>query len=130
MAITTFVSLIASSQVVTDTNRLTLSHAVAKAIAKDIVRLDSATEILKLKDEELRLLEKKINLKDSVLNYYQLKEVNYKHQIQNQNYKIEGWQEQYSILQKDYRKLEVKHKFTKVLFYAILGGVGYLYITK
>lgn len=130
MAITTFVSLIASSQVVTDTNRLTLSHAVAKAIAKDIVRLDSATEILKLKDEELRLLEKKINLKDSVLNYYQLKEVNYKYQIQNQNTKVQGWQEQYSKLQKEYRRLEVKHKFTKIVFYAVLGGVGYLYATK
>jgi len=103
---------------------------VAKAVAKDLITGDSALATLKLKDQEVRLLENKIALKDSSINSYKLKELNYVNQINNEGKKIEGWQEQYSALQKDYKKLIIKNRFTKILTYAIIGGISYLYITK
>jgi hypothetical protein len=44
--------------------------------------------------------------------------------------KIEGWKNEFSILQKEHKKLKVKYRFTQILCYAIVGGLGYLYITK
>lgn len=107
-----------------------LSYPVAKAIAKDLITGDSALATLKLKDQQIKLLETKASFKDSVISGYKLKELNYEHQIGNEMKKIEGWQEQYSKLQKDYKKLLVKHRFAKIVSYAIIGGLGYLYITK
>jgi hypothetical protein len=69
-------------------------------------------------------------VKDSVISIFKLKENNYTQQIIGERQKVEGWQQQYSILQKDYKKLLVKHRFTKILTYAIVGGLSYLYITK
>lgn len=130
LIITIFVSLTAFSQVVTDTNRLSISHAVAKAIAKDLVKCDSTSAILKLKEEEVTLLEKKVSLKDSVLNHYRMKELNYQYQIQNESAKVKGWEDQYKKLQAEYKRLQVKHKFTKIVSLAIIGGLSYLYVTK
>jgi hypothetical protein len=78
----------------------------------------------------IKLLENKVSLKDSVITTFKIKEINYINQVSNENKKVEGWQQQYSILQKDYKKLLIKHRFTKILAYAIVGGLGYLYVTK
>jgi hypothetical protein len=124
------VSSIAFSQSATDTNKITLSYPVAKAVARDLISGDSAIATLKVKDQEIKLLEQKVSLKDSVIYTYRLKETNYLNQVNNEASKVESWQNQYSILQKDYKKLLVKHRFAKILAYAIVGGLGYLYITK
>lgn len=118
------------SQVVTDTNKLVLSHAAAKAIAKDLIKCDSVVALSKIKDQHLGLLEKKVSLKDSVINYYRLKEVNYQYQIQNENAKTKAWEDQYKKLQADYKKLHVKHKITTIATIAIVLASSYLYITK
>ena len=124
------VSSIASSQIVTDTNKIVISTAVAKAIAKDLVRGDSAIETLKLKERELKYLEDKITIKDSIISLYRLNEVNYKYQVLNETEKVKIWQNQYKQSQKEYKKLSVLHKFTKIASLAIISGLTYLYISK
>lgn len=99
-------------------------------IAKDLIKGDSALALLKVKEDQLALTEKKIAVKDSIINTYKRKEVNYLGQVNNEMLKVSGWQTQYSELQKEHRKLKVKYRFTQILTYAIIGGLGYLYITK
>jgi hypothetical protein len=99
-------------------------------IAKDLIKGDSAIAMLKVKEDQLILTEKKVIVKDSIINTYKLKEFNYLSQVNNEISKVEGWQKQYSELFKEHRKLKVKYRFTQILSYAIVGGLGYLYITK
>ena len=99
-------------------------------IAKDLIKGDSAIALLKAKEDQLALTEKKITTKDSIINLYKRKEVNYLGQVNNEMAKITGWQTQYSELQKENKNLKVKYRFTKILSYAIIGGLGYLYLTK
>jgi hypothetical protein len=118
------------SQSVTDTSKLQLSYPIAKMIVKDLVKGDSALALLKIKEDQLALTEKKVVVKDSIISLYKSKELNYLSQVNNEMSKIEGWQKQYSELYKQHRKLKVKYRFTQILTYAIVGGLGYLYITK
>lgn len=99
-------------------------------IVKDLVRGDSALALLKVKEDQLALTEKKVVVKDSIISLYKSKELNYLSQVNNEMSKVEGWQKQYSELYKQHRKLKVKYRFTQILTYAIVGGLGYLYITK
>lgn len=99
-------------------------------IAKDLIKGDSAIATLKLKETELSLVQKKVVAKDSIISIYRLKESNYVQQINGERQKVEGWQQSYGILQKENKNLKVKYRFTKILSYAIIGGLGYLYLTK
>lgn len=99
-------------------------------IVKDLVKGDSALALLKIKEDQLALTEKKVVVKDSIISLYKSKELNYLSQVNNEMSKVEGWQKQYSELYKQHRKLKVKYRFTQILTYAIVGGLGYLYITK
>jgi len=118
------------SQSVTDTSKLQISYPIAKMIVKDLVKGDSALALLKVKEDQLALTEKKVVIKDSIISLYKSKELNYLSQVNNEMVKVEGWQKQYSELYKQHRKLKVKYRFTQILTYAIVGGLGYLYITK
>jgi hypothetical protein len=95
-------------------------------IAKDLVKGDSAMALLPLKDEEIKLLEKKVVVKDSIISAYKLKEVNYQGQVSAERQKVEGWQDSYKILQKQNKKLSAKLKFTKIVTAAIIGTFVYL----
>jgi hypothetical protein len=99
-------------------------------IVKDLVKGDSALALLKIKEDQLAFTEKKVVVKDSIISLYKSKELNYLSQVNNEMSKVEGWQKQYSELYKQHRKLKVKYRFTQILTYAIVGGLGYLYITK
>jgi hypothetical protein len=99
-------------------------------IAKDLIKGDSAIALLKVKEDQLAFTEKKVVVKDSIISIYKSKELNYLSQVNNEMSKVEGWQKQYSELYKQHRKLKVKYRFTQILTYAIVGGLGYLYITK
>lgn len=99
-------------------------------VAKDLIKGDSAIALLKLKEDELNLVQKKVISKDSIISIYKLKESNYTQQINGERQKVEGWQQSYAVLQKENKNLKVKYRFTKILSYAIVGGLGYLYLTK
>lgn len=99
-------------------------------IAKDLIKGDSAIALLQLKETELSLVQKKVISKDSVISIFRSKESNYIQQINGERQKVEGWQESHRLLQKENKNLKVKYRFTKILSYAIIGGLGYLYLTK
>lgn len=99
-------------------------------IAKDLIKGDSALSLLKQTEKELSLTQQKSKRQDSLLASYRAKERNYMTQITNERSKVEGWQEQYQVLQKENKRLKTKYRFTKIVSYAIIGGLGYLYITK
>jgi hypothetical protein len=124
------ISSIAFSQTVTDTSKITLTYPIAKRIALDLISGDSAKAILKQKEIELSLVEKKIVYKDSIISIFKIKETNYINQVRSEQQKIEGWQQSYELLRKENRKIKVKSRFTRILSYTIIGGLGYLYITK
>jgi hypothetical protein len=67
------------SQTVTD--KICFSHDKAKSIAIDLTRGDSAIAELKLTNKLVYQLNEKIDVKDSIINIYSSKEVNYLKQV-------------------------------------------------
>jgi hypothetical protein len=67
------------SQTVTD--KICFSHDKARAIAIDLTRGDSAIAELKIMNKMVWQLNEKINAKDSTINIYIAKEVNYIKQV-------------------------------------------------
>jgi hypothetical protein len=103
---------------------------VAKQIVKDLVSGDGAKVELKLANENISLLEKKVVLKDSIINVWNYKGGIYEQQLitEKEKYKIQGqWVED---LRKQNKQLKTKLKFTQILGIAVASGLTYLYITK
>ena len=103
---------------------------VAKQIVKYLVSGDGAKVELKLANENISLLEKKVVLKDSIINVWNYKGGIYEQQLitEKEKYKIQGqWVED---LRKQNKQLKTKLKFTQILGIAVASGLTYLYITK
>lgn len=103
---------------------------VAKLIVKDLVSGDSAKAELKLCNENITLLEKKVTLKDSIISGHVQKGMLYEERIKNEQLKFDAQQLWVDQLRKDNKKLKAKLVFTKLLGTAVIGGLGYLYLTK
>ena len=103
---------------------------VAKLIVKDLVSGDSAKAELKLTNEHVILLEKKVTLKDSIISGHVQKGIMYEERIQNEQLKFDAQGLWVEDLQKQNKKLKVKLTFTKIVGTAIAGTLTYLYITK
>jgi len=103
---------------------------VAKLIVKDLVSGDSAKAELKLCNENVTLLEKKVTLKDSIISGHVQKGMLYEERIKNEQLKFDAQQLWVDQLRKDNKKLKAKLVFTKLLGTAVIGGLGYLYLTK
>jgi hypothetical protein len=103
---------------------------VAKLIVKDLVSGDSAKAELKLCNENITLLEKKVTLKDSIISGHVQKGILYEERIKNEQLKFDAQQLWVDQLRKDNKKLKAKLVFTKLLGTAVIGGLGYLYLTK
>jgi len=107
-----------------------LPYSVAKAVAKDLVTGDSAKAVLELTKEQLTLTEQKITLKDSIISNHVQKGIMYEERIKNEQAKFDVQGLFVKDLQKQSKKLKAKLVFTKITLGAIIGGLGYLYITK
>jgi hypothetical protein len=103
---------------------------VAKLIVKDLVSGDSAKAELKLCNENVTLLEKKVTLKDSIISGHVQKGMLYEERIKNEQLKFDAQQLWVDQLRKDNKKLKAKLIFTRILGTAVVGGLGYLYLTK
>lgn len=103
---------------------------VAKQIVKDLISGDSAKAELKLCNENVTLLEKKVTLKDSIISGHVQKGILYEERIKNEQLKFDAQQKWVDQLRKDNKKLKAKLFFTRMLGTAIVGGLGYLYFTK
>jgi hypothetical protein len=104
--------------------------SIAKQIVKDLVSGDSAKAELKLTNENITLLEKKVILKDSIISGHVQKGIIYEERIKNEQLKFDTQQKWVEQLRKDNKKLKVKLRFIQITGTAIVGGLAYLYITK
>ena len=114
----------------TVTNPLPVAQPVLVSVAKDLVELDGAKQIIVLKDSSINTLESKVTIKDSVIAKYVSKENTYKNMVANQQTQIKDWKFQYNALQLENTKLKAKNKFTKIGASLVAGGLVYLMLVK
>jgi hypothetical protein len=106
------------SQTVTN-NKVVIDVEIAKKIANDLVSGDVAKAKLKLTEDNILLLEKKVVVKDSVINILEKQKSNLNLVI---TYKDDIILKQEEI-SKTYKKELVKSK-TKTFFYKIFAYIG------
>lgn len=125
-----FVSLTVFSQTDTTNNVKCFPIPVVKQIMKDLLVGDSAKAQLKLTELQLTETEKKVSLKDSVINTMKLKENNYISIIDGERQKF-GVMEKYSKqLEWDLKKERVKNKFKSILGGGVIAVLTFFIITK
>ena len=112
----------------TVTNKVVIDVEIAKKIANDLVSGDVAKAKLKLTEDNVVLLEKKVNVKDSVINILEKQKTNLNLVI---SYKDDIISKQEEI-SKSYKTQLVKAKastfFYKVFAYIGVASAGYLLI--
>ena len=114
----------------TVTNPLPVAQPVLVSVAKDLVELDGAKQIIVLKDSSINTLESQVSLKDTVISKYVSKEKSFRNIMMNQETQIKDWKLQYNMLQLENTKLKAKNKFTKIGAGLIAGGLVYLMLAK
>lgn len=97
---------------------------------KDVLRGDSAKAQLELSKLEVEELEKKIVLKDTVINNLRMKETNYLTIIENEKEKFNLIKEHADNLEKDFKKLKRNSTFKSVLSGTLTVVLTYFLITK
>ena len=103
---------------------------VAKQIAKDLLKGDSAMAELKLANEQLVKTEEKVSLKDSVISTMIIKEKNYISIIDVQDKKYIVMEDYSKKLEFQLKKEKVKNKFTSILSGAAVLVLGTLLIVR
>jgi len=97
---------------------------------KDVLSGDSAKAQLKLVEEQLIQTEKKVVLKDSVINTLRLKEENYNTIIGTERQKFDIMEKYSKKLEFDLKKEKVKNKFKSILGTGVIAVLGFFLITK
>ena len=92
----------------TITNPLPLAQPVLVSAAKDLIELDGAKQTLVIKDSIIALNEERIFVKDSTIMKYEEKDSNSKIMIALREKQIKNWQNQYSQLQAQNKKLKLR----------------------
>jgi len=115
---------------ITDTQVVVLPVKVAKEIAKDLLRGDSAITELKLANSQIKQLEIKSEYQDSIIIYLREKEKNYVTLIDGEKRKNEILNDEIKKTQKELKKLSAKKTFYNLVSGAIIVTLSYLYITK
>jgi len=103
---------------------------VAKQIAKDLLKGDSAMAELKLVNEQLVKTEEKVSLKDSVISTMVIKENNYINIIDAQDKKYNVMENYSKKLEFQLKKEKVKNKFTSILSGVAVLVLGTLLIVR
>jgi len=114
----------------TITNPLPIAQPVLTYVAKDLVELDGAKQIITFKDSVIALTESRVSGKDSVISIYVKKEGTYKNIMTNQDLQIKDWKNQYQTLYLQNQKLKFKNKITKIGAGIVVGGLVYLMVAK
>jgi hypothetical protein len=112
----------------TITNPLPLAQPVLVAAAKDLVELDGAKQTLVIKDSIIALNEERIFVKDSTIMKFEEKNSNNKIVIALREKQIKDWQDQYSQLQAQNKKLKLRMQLTKVGAGLAIGGLTFLLV--
>jgi len=97
---------------------------------KDLISGDSAKAQLKLTEAEVKELEKKVILKDSVITTLRTKETNYVKIIDSEKEKFQIVQDYSKRLESDLKKEKVKNKFKSVVGTGIIAVLAFFLITN
>lgn len=124
------VKSIAFSQTDTSNNTKCFPIPVVRQIMKDLLSGDSAKSQLKLTESQLDETEKKVVLKDSVINTLRLKEVNYLTIIDAEKQKFTIVENYSKKLEWDLKKEKVKGKFKSILGTGVIAVLTFFLITK
>jgi hypothetical protein len=118
-----FFSVTTKAQKYYDTGSICMPTEIAKQVASDLVRGDSAKAMLALSLDELDLTKQKLNYKDSLIFTGKLKEINLIEQIRNEKMQKQGYvallddsKKAYEDLSKKFKRYKVKKTFTDILF--------------
>ena len=103
---------------------------VAKQIAKDLLKGDSAMAELKLVNEQLAKTEEKVSLKDSVISTMVIQKENYITIIDAQDKKYTVMENYSKKLEFQLKKEKVKNRFTSILSGAAVLVLGTLLIVR
>ena len=112
----------------TITNPLPIAQPVLVSAAKDLIELDGAKETLIIKDSIIALNEERIFVKDSTIMKYEEKDSNSKIMIALREKQIKDWQDQYSQLQVQNKKLKLRMQLSKIGAGLAIGGLTFLLI--
>jgi hypothetical protein len=118
------------SQTKKDTTEICIPYRVAKQMALDLNSLDSLKADSKLTNKELKETRKKVIYQDSIIQTMELKEENYKLQIQKEEEKYKIVDEQNNGLRDDIRKIKRKNTFIEIISGSIIGALSYILIFK
>ena len=134
IVLTTILSLSLTAFSQTDTNSKEKLKCfpvhVAKQIAKDLLKGDSAMAELKLVNEQLAKTEEKVSLKDSVISTMVIQKENYITIIDAQDKKYTVMENYSKKLEFQLKKEKVKNKFTSILSGAAVLVLGTLLIVR
>ena len=110
-------------KVAVDTNSVCMPVEIARQVAADLVKGDSAKAMLDLTMDELDITKQKIGYKDSLILNGKLKEINLLEQVRNERTQKEAYislytdaQKQYANLSTQFKRYKVKKTFTDILF--------------
>ena len=101
---------------------------VVKLIIKDLMKGDSAINLLHLTETQLKETEHKVVLKDSVINTMLVKELNYNKIIESERSKYTIMETYSKDLEKQLRIQKVKNKFTKIVAGGAMAAMAYFLI--
>jgi hypothetical protein len=118
------------SQTKKDTTEICIPYKVAKQMALDLNSLDSLKADSKLTNKELKETRKKVIYQDSIIQTMELKEENYKLQIQKEEEKYKIVDDQNNGLRDDIRKIKRKNTFIEIIGGSIVGALSYILIFK
>jgi hypothetical protein len=97
---------------------------------KDLISGDSAKVQLKLTEKESVELEKKIYLKDSVINSLRQKESNFQTIVESEKEKFVLMENYSKKLETDLKKEKTNNRFKSVMGTAVIAVLTFLLITK
>lgn len=113
-----------------DSTEICFPYQVGQKILIDLNEGDKNKELLKESNDEIKLLNSKIEFKDSVINSLKKQADIDSVIINNNKVKFTTIEEENKDLKKDIKILKIKNTFFNILSTAIIGGLTYVLITK
>ena len=110
--------------------KITITPEAAQRLTQIIQSCDSTKEVLDLTKQQLKLTQKKVILKDSIIKQYVIKDSVYQQMLHNEELKFNAQSELVYDLENKNKKLIRRGKNTKIISTVITLGMTLLTIIK
>jgi hypothetical protein len=110
--------------------KITITPKAAQRLTQIIQSCDSTKEVLDLTKQQLKLTQKKVVLKDSIIKQYVIKDSVYQQMLHNEELKFNAQSELVYDLENKNKKLIRRGKNTKIISTVITLGMTLLTIIK